>query len=1420
MCKKTYFRLLSFFMTLILCFSSALTAFAEESAQLSTEILTEQDENVVNYDTKSPITYAEFVKMASKLFHYDKQPKVQSGKITLQAWFAENISTLATEKPDETLTRQDAAVMIAKILKCNLTDDEKTKFKDDAQIEDYAKGCVNALTAKGYLNGYADETFRPQNPITFGEATNLLTTVSGTVYEKAGTYDWNGQTIKGNLSIVSPGIELKNAVVEGDLYISEGVGTGEVTLDHVTVKGQTIVSGGGMNSILFVDTQLGSLRVEVPDNTPVRVVASGSTNINMTEVRSETKLQTDTLTGDGFEGIVIAIPSIARVSLEGNFPSVVVDSPNAKVDILGGKTENIVITEKAVEAKVNLSSTTTVSSMEINAQATIGGTGSLESVFVTSQNVSIAQEPTIVDVADNITTTVNNNIFNTGTHNTNKGSSSSHASGNQQNSGFTGGNGSLTLNGPENVTVYAGEKAVFKVDAKASSKLYYQWYRNDTEIRGAKSDSYSFITALSNNGDKFTVKVWTEGSNHVVKETATKTAVLTVKSNALKPKEKVLLAKGSEGIAGNASITGLEIGQRYYIIQYKDNQSYVVRKDGTLGAVITGEVLYENLESIATDSIIDLVNNQTYKVVKVLEKEKDALDYSYVELSQGVDSIVVDMIFDEPIEFFVNGKNPSTLNNVFAYHSGSLNGVINNVTISDDKKEIQFFIPKKGDSNDYQISLSEKTKEQNWRLKNINADNEYKAMKGIFLSFTVDDLSHPPFTVKGPNDVSVIAGKKAVFQANAEPASGLHYQWYRDDKEISGATTDSYSFTPGLSDNGAKFFVKVWAEKPGRVREPVFSKDAFLTIKSKPNYVILKEGSEGIAGDARITGLEVGQRYYIIQYKDNQSYVVRKDGTLGAVITGEVLYENLESIATDSIIDLVNNQTYKVVKVLEKEKDALDYSYVELSQGVDSIVVDMIFDEPIEFFVNGKNPSTLNNVFVYHSGSLNGIIDDVTISDDKKEIQFFISEKGDSNDYQISLSDKAKEENWRLKNVAADNEYKAMKDIFLSFTVDDLSHPPFTIEGPNDVFVTAGEKVVFQVNVKPASEYHYQWYRDGKAVSGATTDSYSFIPGLSDNGVKFSAKVWTEKPGRVREPADSRTAFLTVKPEDSFVILEEGSEGTAGNACVTGLTEGQCYYIISYKDNKSYAVKADGTLGAAGTTFDYDALESLETTIITGLTNLERYKVVKVEEPEEPDLTVILEEGSEGTAGNACVTGLEIGRRYYIISYKDNKSYPVMKDGTLGPETTETIYENIEPLETTMITGLINEEKYNVVKVLPDTPVLQWLNIFGLSNTLDFRGYVPKAIDGQASVSTTQFSLKMESNKEDSTITVSYHLVNGEETTVTPIDDSYRIPLNYTTSAEVTIVVASKEDAENKSVYKLNVTRAADIIVTRSSSGL
>ena len=71
------------------------------------------------------------------------------------------------------------------------------------------------------------------------------------VYDKAGNFgpDVGVETIEGNVIVKAQDVVLNNLVIKGNLTIAEEVGDGDVTLNNITVNGETYIRGGGKDSI-------------------------------------------------------------------------------------------------------------------------------------------------------------------------------------------------------------------------------------------------------------------------------------------------------------------------------------------------------------------------------------------------------------------------------------------------------------------------------------------------------------------------------------------------------------------------------------------------------------------------------------------------------------------------------------------------------------------------------------------------------------------------------------------------------------------------------------------------------------------------------------------------------------------------------------------------------------------------------------------------------------------------------------------------------------------------------------------------------------------------------------------------------------------------------------------------------------------
>lgn len=81
-----------------------------------------------------------------------------------------------TFKPNKAITRQEAASVIAKIK--NLAPSKNSRktdsFTDKDKIAKWSKSGIDAVVERGYMSGYPDGTFRPNQPMTRAEVVALL----------------------------------------------------------------------------------------------------------------------------------------------------------------------------------------------------------------------------------------------------------------------------------------------------------------------------------------------------------------------------------------------------------------------------------------------------------------------------------------------------------------------------------------------------------------------------------------------------------------------------------------------------------------------------------------------------------------------------------------------------------------------------------------------------------------------------------------------------------------------------------------------------------------------------------------------------------------------------------------------------------------------------------------------------------------------------------------------------------------------------------------------------------------------------------------------------------------------------------------------------------------------------------------------
>ncbi|WP_158299618.1 S-layer homology domain-containing protein [Paenibacillus antri] len=308
------------------------------------------------------ISRAEFVALVNRVYGYAHASDSAFLDVEADAWFADDVAKAAragyasgyedgTFRPDREISRQEAAKMVAALLKLEAAAEgggTASAFTDRGDIPAWSIGYVDAIAAEGYLQGYPDGAFRPASPITRAEAVALLDRAAGKILHKPAAFgkDEEQTVVAGNVTVRSPDVTLKNTVIQGDLYLAPGIGEGEVYLDRVTVEGRTIVAGGGENSIVISDSSLNDVIVEKVTG-EVRLVAQGGTVIHRTVVKTGVKLEENNATQGFLEVEVMTTEASASVRLVGDFRMVTVVSA-AKIDIAEGSVVEEIVVHAAI----------------------------------------------------------------------------------------------------------------------------------------------------------------------------------------------------------------------------------------------------------------------------------------------------------------------------------------------------------------------------------------------------------------------------------------------------------------------------------------------------------------------------------------------------------------------------------------------------------------------------------------------------------------------------------------------------------------------------------------------------------------------------------------------------------------------------------------------------------------------------------------------------------------------------------------------------------------------------------------------------------------------------------------------------------------------------------------------------------------
>lgn len=264
------------------------------------------------YKPDQKITRAEWITLINRVFNLQNEAELNFKDVSEKDAFNKDVKKAVAAgyisgysdnmlRPGQLVSRQEAAVMLVRLFHLDaLTPGVEPKDIDD--LPAWSRDAVLALLGGEYITGYKDGNFKGVQNITRAESLRMIDNLAGEIIAKSGAFtDLKSR----NVVVSTADVTLKNAVISGNLYLTEGIGEGNVTLDNVKVSGKIFVNGGGEHSVVLKDTSAAGMIVN-KTNGKLRISADGTTAIGEVSVQSGVSLEEETgLTGTGFSRVIV-----------------------------------------------------------------------------------------------------------------------------------------------------------------------------------------------------------------------------------------------------------------------------------------------------------------------------------------------------------------------------------------------------------------------------------------------------------------------------------------------------------------------------------------------------------------------------------------------------------------------------------------------------------------------------------------------------------------------------------------------------------------------------------------------------------------------------------------------------------------------------------------------------------------------------------------------------------------------------------------------------------------------------------------------------------------------------------------------------------------------------------------------------------
>ena len=359
-----------------------------------------------DYGTFKPnakVTRAEFSKMINNAVGITASKQIDFTDVSSGTWYYQEIAKAVyagyvsgysdnSFLPNNYISRQEAAVILSRI---SVPADKKNNistFSDAESIAVWAKDAVGAISAKGYISGDEYSRFLPTDSLTRAQAAKLI-------YE----FVENENIRTGDFNITNGSSTFSETLFTDSVVCANSLNASKLTFENCRVLGKLDVKGNDVN----IEISSSDISSVTADSEGAEITLDSLSSVKNVEILKPVDLR-----GSGFGSINLSGEELyaGSVAIIGDCDTVYVNESaiikaslgqiknmnvTEKVNLViqSGSIENLVVDAAAAGSTITLSQNTTVLNATVNAAVSFLGLGQIDSAYNAVTGITYETKP-------------------------------------------------------------------------------------------------------------------------------------------------------------------------------------------------------------------------------------------------------------------------------------------------------------------------------------------------------------------------------------------------------------------------------------------------------------------------------------------------------------------------------------------------------------------------------------------------------------------------------------------------------------------------------------------------------------------------------------------------------------------------------------------------------------------------------------------------------------------------------------------------------------------------------------------------------------------------------------------------------------------------------------------------------------------